>query len=126
MSRSYKKTVKLGVCYGSNTDFYRRRRRKFRTVNKQMLRNLLANREIDDVNDLIEINKINKILMSELIILKLIGEGAQSKVYEGYYKRNHCAIKILQNVDYKSFMSELVIMCHLNHPSIPKFYGIVN
>ncbi len=23
-------------------------------------------------------------------------------------------------------MSELVIMCHLNHPSIPKFYGIVN
>ena len=78
------------------------------------------------INDLIEINKINKISMDELILLKLIGEGAQSKVYEGYYKRNHCAIKILQNVDYKSFMSELVIMCHLNHPSIPKFYGIVN
>ena len=78
------------------------------------------------INDLIEINKINKILMSELIILKLIGEGAQSKVYEGYYNRKHCAIKILQNVDYKSFMSELVIIAHLNHPSIPKFYGLVN
>ena len=78
------------------------------------------------INNLIEINKINKILMSELVILKNIGEGAQSKVYEGYYNRNHCAIKILQNVDYKSFMSELVIISHLNHPSIPKFYGIVN
>lgn len=77
------------------------------------------------INDLIDINKINKISMNELIILKLIGEGAQSKVYEGYYNRNHCAIKILKNVDYKSFMSELVIMSHLNHPSIPKFYGIV-
>ena len=78
------------------------------------------------INNLIEINKINKILMSELVILKNIGEGAQSKVYEGYYNRKHCAIKMLQNVDYKSFMSELVIMSHLNHPSIPKFYGIVN
>ena len=78
------------------------------------------------INSLIEINKINKILMSDLVILKNIGEGAQSKVYEGYYNRNHCAIKMLHNVDYKSFMSELVIMSHLNHPSIPKFYGIVN
>lgn len=78
------------------------------------------------INDLIEINKINKISMDELVFLKLIGEGAQSKVYEGYYNRKHCAIKILQNIDYKSFMSELVIMTHLNHPSIPKFYGIVN
>ena len=77
------------------------------------------------INNLIEINKINKILMNELIFLKLIGQGAQSKVYEGYYNRNHCAIKILQNVDYKSFMSELVILSYLNHPSIPKFYGIV-
>ncbi len=77
------------------------------------------------INNLIEINKINKILMNELIFLKLIGQGAQSKVYEGYYNRNHCAIKNLQNVDYKSFMSELVILSYLNHPSIPKFYGIV-
>lgn len=78
------------------------------------------------INELIEINKINKILMSELVFLKLIGEGAQSKVYEGYYNRKHCAIKMLQNIDYKSFMSELVIIAHLNHPSIPKFYGLVN
>ena len=77
------------------------------------------------INELIEINHINKILMNDLVILKLIGEGAQSKVYEGYYNRTHCAIKILQNVDYKSLMSELVIISHLKHPSIPKFYGIV-
>ena len=78
------------------------------------------------INDLIEINHINKISMDELVILKLIGEGAQSKVYEGYYNRKHCAIKMIQKVDYKSLMSELVIISHLNHPSIPKFYGIVN
>ena len=78
------------------------------------------------INSLIEINKIKTILMDELIFLKLIGEGAQSKVYEGYYNRKHCAIKILQNIDYKSLMSELVIISHLNHPSIPKFYGLVN
>ena len=78
------------------------------------------------INSLIEINKIKTILMDQLIFLKLIGEGAQSKVYEGYYNRKHCAIKILQNIDYKSLMSELVIISHLNHPSIPKFYGLVN
>lgn len=88
------------------------------TASMSELKNIISN--------LIEINKINKILMSELILLKLIGEGAQSKVYEGYYNRKHCAIKILQNIDYKSFMSELVIISHLNHPCIPKFYGIVN
>ena len=88
------------------------------TASKSELKNIISN--------LIEINKINKILMSEIILIKLIGEGAQSKVYEGYYNRKHCAIKILQNIDYKSFMSELVIISHLNHPCIPKFYGIVN
>ena len=78
------------------------------------------------INNLIEINKINRIVMDELIFLKLIGEGAQSKVYEGYYNRKHSAIKVLKNVDYKSLMSELVIICHLKHPSIPKFYGIAD
>ena len=79
----------------------------------------------NDIYTLIQINNIKKISQNELTFSKLIGEGAQSKVYEGYYLRHHCAIKILKNVDYKSFMSELVIMAHLSHPSIPHFYGVV-
>ena len=79
----------------------------------------------NDIYTLIQINNIKKISQNELTFSKLIGEGAQSKVYEGYYLRHHCAIKILKNVDYKSFMSELVIMAHMSHPSIPHFYGIV-
>ena len=78
-----------------------------------------------EILNLIEINHIKKISQNELTYSKLIGEGAQSKVYEGYYLRNHCAIKILKNIDYKSFMSEIVIMAHLSHPTIPHFYGIV-
>ena len=79
----------------------------------------------NDIYTLIQINNIKKISQNELTFSKLIGEGAQSKVYEGYYLRHHCAIKILKNVDYKSFMSELVIMAHLSHSSIPHFYGVV-
>ena len=78
-----------------------------------------------EILNLIEINHIKKISPNELTYSKLIGEGAQSKVYEGYYLRNHCAIKDLKNVDYKSFMSELVIMSNLSHPTIPHFYGVV-
>ena len=79
----------------------------------------------NDISNLISINNIKKISENELTFSKLIGEGAQSKVYEGYYIRHHCAIKVLKKVDYKSFMSELVIMAHLSHPIIPQFYGVV-
>ena len=79
----------------------------------------------NDIYALIQINNIKKISQNELTFSRLIGEGAQSKVYEGYYLRHHCAIKILKKIDYKSFMSELVIMAHLSHPSIPHFYGVV-
>ena len=79
----------------------------------------------NDISNLISINNIKKISENELTFSKLIGEGAQSKVYEGYYIRHHCAIKVLKKVDYKSFMSELVIMAHLSHPTIPQFYGVV-
>ena len=79
----------------------------------------------NDISNLISINSIKKISENELTFSKLIGEGAQSKVYEGYYLRHHCAIKVLKKIDYKSFMSELVIMAHLSHPTIPQFYGVV-
>ena len=80
----------------------------------------------NDINNLIDINQITKLSMSDLVLIRSIGEGGQSKVYEGYYGRNHVAIKILTNIDYRCLMSELVILSNLKHHSIPKFYGIVN
>ena len=53
MSRTYRKVVKCGVCTGSNTEYYRDMNRKCRNKNRQSLRNLLANYDIEDVNDLI-------------------------------------------------------------------------
>ena len=78
------------------------------------------------INCLIDINNIKLISMNDLILTKLIGEGGQSKVYEGYFENNHSAIKIFNNIDWKSFMNEIIIISNLKHPSIPKFFGIIN
>ena len=93
---------------------------------------MLSEREIDylpqiknAISSLIKINDIQKIQMNELLLTKLIGEGGQAKVYEGYYQKKHCAITIFQKIDWKSFMNELVILSNLSHSNIPKFYGIV-
>lgn len=51
MSRTYRKVIKCGNCTGSNTEYYRDMNRKCRTKNRQSLRNLLANNDLDDVND---------------------------------------------------------------------------
>ena len=40
MSRTYRKYLRLGVCCGSNTEWYRERRREQRTKNKHILRKL--------------------------------------------------------------------------------------
>jgi len=53
MSRTYRKYVKCGICTGNNTEYYRDMNRKCRNKNRQSLRNLLANYDIEDVNDLI-------------------------------------------------------------------------
>ena len=54
MSRSYKKNVKCFIAAGgNNTLFYKNRRRKIRRKNKNNLRYLVANKPIDEVNDLI-------------------------------------------------------------------------
>ena len=57
MSRTYRKVIKQGVCYGSNTEFYRDMNRKIRNKNKHSLRNLIANNDIDTVNDLVMTDK---------------------------------------------------------------------
>ena len=77
------------------------------------------------VEELVIINHIEKIKLGDLILKKKVGEGGQAKVYKGTFKDKQIAIKVLQNVDYKCFAHELVIIAYLEHPNIPKFYGIV-
>ena len=78
------------------------------------------------VDELININNIKIISMRELTILKKVGEGGQSIVYEGYYGRTECAIKLLNNVDYPSLIHEIPILSNISHKNIPKFYGFIN
>lgn len=53
MTRTYRKFVKCGICTGSNTEYYRAMNRKCRTKNRHSLRNLMANYDIETINDII-------------------------------------------------------------------------
>ena len=51
MSKSYGKYKTMGIAYGSNTEYYRDRRRHQRHVNKNRIRNTIANTNIDEFDD---------------------------------------------------------------------------
>lgn len=51
MSKSYGKYKTIGICYGSNTEFYRERRKHQRRVNKHRIRNTIANSDIEEFDD---------------------------------------------------------------------------
>lgn len=53
MSRTYRKYIRQGNCTGSNTEFYRDMNRKCRRKNNHELRNLIANNDVEIVNDLV-------------------------------------------------------------------------
>lgn len=53
MSRTYRNYIKCGICYGSNTDFYRELNRFCRNKNKHILRNLLANADMETLAEVI-------------------------------------------------------------------------
>ena len=57
MSRTYRKYVKCGICTGSNTEYYRDMNRKCRSKNRQSLRNLIANKDIEAIDDFISTYK---------------------------------------------------------------------
>ena len=80
---------------------------------------------IQTVQKIEDINHINKIKLQDLKILNKIGEGGQAKVYMGTYENHKVAVIVMENVDYKCFAHELVILAFLEHKNIPKFYGIV-
>lgn len=51
MSKSYGKHKTVGICVGSNTEFYRERRKHQRRVNKNRMRNVMANKDADEFDD---------------------------------------------------------------------------
>lgn len=53
MSKTKRKAIRVGICNGSNTSFYRDRRKRQRRINAQKLRaasnSLIIDEDIDDV-----------------------------------------------------------------------------
>jgi len=60
MSKTYKKKLRIGICYGNNTEFYRERRRRNRRVNRNILRTVLSRHEGEDVDDNLQMVEIHK------------------------------------------------------------------
>ena len=58
MSRTYRKYVKCGICTGSNTEYYRDMNRKCRSKNRQSLRNMIANYDIEIISDIIPLGEV--------------------------------------------------------------------
>lgn len=52
MSKSYGKYKTLGICSGSNTSYYRSRNRRVRVKNNQKMKNIIANKNIDEFDDI--------------------------------------------------------------------------
>lgn len=79
----------------------------------------------ETIKELMEINKIPKILLKDIKLKKKIGEGGQAKVYRGTLNKEEVAVKVLEEVDWKCLAHEIVIISNLHHDCIPKFYGII-
>ena len=52
MSKSFSKIIRFGICNGSNTEYYRTRRRNICTKEKQVIRNILSHYDLQDFDDL--------------------------------------------------------------------------
>jgi serine/threonine protein kinase len=80
---------------------------------------------IETVVELMEINKIKKIALNDIVLKKKIGEGGQAKVYKGLYNDENVAVKVLGDIDWKCLAHEIVVISNMKHECIPKFYGII-
>lgn len=60
MSRTYRKKIRVGICTGSNTDYYRKRRRFERHRNRQELKNKLLKFYADELDDNLNFIKLKK------------------------------------------------------------------
>lgn len=78
------------------------------------------------VKKLIEKYNIKKIKKKEIIIKESVGSGGQATVRHGIYNEEEVVIKKLSGrLDWKCLADELEIVQILEHPCIPKFYGLI-
>jgi len=69
--------------------------------------------------------KIPVIEIKSLKIKSEAGSGGQAKVYKGEYDGKPVAVKVITDIDIKCIVHEIAIQSKLDHPNIPKFYGMV-
>ena len=69
--------------------------------------------------------KIPRIDYTKIKMEKQVGEGGQAKVYQGEYKGEVVAVKVITDIDIKCLVHEIAIMAKLEHPCIAKFHGMV-
>ena len=79
----------------------------------------------DNILSFVKSLDLNIIPLNELNVVEEIGFGSQGKVFHGLYKNKTVAIKIAEDVDLKCIKNEIEICSKLNHPNIPKFYGLI-
>lgn len=60
MSRTFKKYIRHGICCGSNTEWYRERRKWLRKRNRQELEDALKHFEIEDLSETLIFTKMPK------------------------------------------------------------------
>lgn len=77
------------------------------------------------IKELIETHKIKNISRSEVEFKKKIGGGKHTEVYRGIYQDTNVAVKVLEMAYRDYFNDDFLEMMNLNHPNIPKFYGII-
>lgn len=51
MSRTYRKRVRVGICCGSNTEFYRNRTRRTATRNKRIMKNAVLRYDGEEIDE---------------------------------------------------------------------------
>lgn len=60
MSKTYHKNIRIGVCSGSNTMYYRNRNRKVRRTNKSLLKSAVSQYEDDEIQENLNFIKLPK------------------------------------------------------------------
>lgn len=60
MSKTYRKNIRAGICYGSNTEFYRSRRRRKRRADNNKIRNIVGKCDAQDIDDVLNIERMPK------------------------------------------------------------------
>lgn len=90
MSKSVGKYKSLGFCTGSNTPYYKERRKFIRNKNRHLLRNVVANSKMEDIDD-------------EFIPIKLPKRDDWREPTDGTFKYNAKEINKLKQSCGKSF-----------------------